>query len=270
MLIYCFTCGNKGLLDKVCPECGHAKMGFERNKVELNNNVDIITARKDDTLLSDEPSYVIPSNYQGVFWNKRKLENDNTEKLPERFDIPGKANDRLFVRFLDQLTKIDNIFKLNGVPDKSIYIIAPPGYSKTIFAYSCMQYALASGYSVAPMIDTIELKRLLILSAEKLDYKLYGKISYDDYITKDVVFITVTHTYYRYDAYSVLEELIGRRARLGLSTFIISRYSLETLYKWDKFNTIDSLKESVSKDSRKYPAVVMYCDFSKRGKGIIR
>ena len=123
-----------------------------------------------------------------------------------------------------------------------------------------MQYALANGYSVAPLIDTIELKRLLVLASEKLDYKLYSRFTYDDYMTSDVVFVTVTHTYYRYDAYSVLDELINRRARMGLATFIISRYTLKTLYKWDKYNSLDSLKNSNSKDNRKYPSVVAYVE----------
>ena len=158
------------------------------------------------------------------------------------------------------LTKIDGIFKEGGIPNKSVYIIAPPGYSKTVFAYSCMQHALANGYSVAPLIDTIELKRLLVLASEKLDYKLYGRFSYDDYMSSDVVFVTVTHTYYRYDAYSVLDELINRRARLGLATFVLSRYSLKTLYKWDKLGSLDSLKNSSSKDGRKYPSVVAYVE----------
>lgn len=72
--------------------------------------------------------------------------------------------------------------------------------------------------------------------------------------------MTVTHTYYRYDAYSVLDELINRRARLGLATFVLSRYSLKTLYKWDKLGSLDSLKNSSSKDGRKYPSVVAYVE----------
>lgn len=259
-LNYCFTCGNKGLLNKVCPECGHPKVSDTLSRLDKINNFDDLGAKTTDSISDTDSFKLIPDCYDGVFWSRKKIENDYTEKLPEKFDIPNASNDRLFVHFLDQLSKINNIFRQGGIPNKSVYIIAPPGYSKTIFAYSCMQYALANNYSVAPMIDTIELKRLLILAAENLNYKLYDKFSYDEYLTSEVVFITVTHTYYRYDAYSVLEEIINRRSRLGLSTFIISRYSLNTLYKWDKFNTLDSLKNSNSKDCRKYPAVVMYTD----------
>lgn len=257
---YCFTCGGAGLVGKVCPECGHSPAGARSSVIEKMDSFSQVKANTETTLVEESSAEIIQPAYRGVFWSRRKLENDNTEKLAEKFDLGDKKNDRLFVRFLDQLTKLDGIFRDGGIPNKSVYIIAPPGYSKTIFAYSCMQYAEASGYSVAPLIDTVELKRLLILASEKLEYKLYGKFSYDEYVSCDVVFVTVTHTYYRYDAYSALDELINRRARLGLATFIISRYSLNTLYKWDKYNSLDSLKNSFSKDGMKYPAVVAYAE----------
>lgn len=247
------------MVDKICPECGHAPAGSD-SKLSQMSSFSQVKANTETTLVEEGSAEIVQPAYKGIFWNRRILENDNTEKLPEKFDIAGRYNDRLFVRFLDQLTKIDGIFKEGGILNKSVYIIAPPGYSKTVFAYSCMQHALANGYSVAPLIDTIELKRLLVLASEKLDYKLYGRFSYDDYMSSDVVFVTVTHTYYRYDAYSVLDELINRRARLGLATFILSRYSLKTLYKWDKLGSLDSLKNSSSKDGRKYPSVVAYVE----------
>lgn len=247
------------MVDKVCPECGHAPAGSD-SKLSQMSSFSQVKANTETTLVEEGSAEIVQPAYKGIFWNRRILENDNTEKLPEKFDIAGRYNDRLFVRFLDQLTKIDGIFKEGGIPNKSVYIIAPPGYSKTVFAYSCMQHALANRYSVAPLIDTIELKRLLVLASEKLDYKLYGRFSYDDYMSSDVVFVTVTHTYYRYDAYSVLDELINRRARLGLATFVLSRYSLKTLYKWDKLGSLDSLKNSSSKDGRKYPSVVAYVE----------
>lgn len=247
------------MVDKICPECGHAPAGSD-SKLSQMSSFSQVKANTETTLVEEGSAEIVQPAYKGIFWNRRILENDNTEKLPEKFDIADRYNDRLFVRFLDQLTKIDGIFKEGGIPNKSVYIIAPPGYSKTVFAYSCMQHALANGYSVAPLIDTIELKRLLVLASEKLDYKLYGRFSYDDYMSSDVVFVTVTHTYYRYDAYSVLDELINRRARLGLATFVLSRYSLKTLYKWDKLGSLDSLKNSSSKDGRKYPSVVAYVE----------
>lgn len=255
--MYCFTCGGSGLVGKVCPECGHLEKGIKRRE-EIQLKAKEIKVTENTGEFS-----TIPDVYEGVFWQRNRLEKDHLEKLPEKFGIEGTGNDRMFEHWVNQLSKLDAIFSTGKIPNKSVYVVAPPGYGKTVFAYSCMQYALASGFSVAPMIDTVELKRLLLLAAENLDYKLYGKFSYDDWVGSDVVWVTVTHTYYRYQAYTALEELINRRARLGLSTFVVSRYSIDTLYKWDKFGSLDSLKNSESRDGRKYPAVLMYTE--KRG-----
>ena len=156
------------MVDKVCPECVHAPAGSD-SKLSQMSSFSQVKANTETTLVEEGSAEIVQPAYKGIFWNRRILENDNTEKLPEKVDIAGRYNDRLFVRFLDQLTKIDGIFKEGGIPNKSVYIIAPPGYSKTVFAYSCMQQALANGYSVAPIIDTIEQKKLIVLASEKLD-----------------------------------------------------------------------------------------------------
>lgn len=91
---------------------------------------------------------------------------------------------------MDQLEKINNIFVEKLLPQKSAFIIAPAGYSKMTFAYSCMQRALDAGFSVAPLLDTVELKRVLVLASENVHYKIDGRISYDDYIMADICFVT--------------------------------------------------------------------------------
>ena len=116
---YCFTCGGQGLVDCVCPECGHAPAGSS-SKLPKMDSFSQVKANTETTLVEEGSAEIIQSAYKGVFWNRRILENDNTEKLPEKFDIAGRYNDRLFVRFLDQLTKLDDIFKGGGVPNKSV------------------------------------------------------------------------------------------------------------------------------------------------------
>lgn len=252
---YCFTCGGEGLMDKVCPECGHeAKI----SSLNLSNRDDteIVLQKFSDEYAKGMP--IIPTKYQGILWNKNIMERDHADKLPEKFGSIEKKNDRNFVMFLDQLEKINYLFATGSVPGKSAIIIAPAGFSKETFAYSCMQRALDNDYSVAPLLDTTEVKRLLILASEKVDYKLYNSIKYDDYITSDVMFITVTHMYSRYESFSTIEEILNRRSRLGLSTFIISRYPLDDLYRWDKTDSLYAMKNSKSKDLQKLPAIIQY------------
>lgn len=252
---YCFTCGGEGLFDEVCPECGHPSK-LESINTSNRKESNIVVKKFTEEYSKGRP--LIPSKYQGVAWHRSILEKDNTDKLPSKYSDKSAPDDRMFIRYLDQLEKINYIFANGSIPGKSAIIIAPAGYSKETFAYSCMQRALEAGFTVAPLLDTTEAKRLLVLASERVDYKLYNTIKYDDYITSDVVFLSVTHMYNRFESYSIIEEILNRRSRLGLSTFILSRYPLDDIYRWDKSNSLEVMKNGKSNDMQKLPAVIQY------------
>lgn len=236
---YCFKCANHGFLDKVCPACGR-----EPTRVSMNFDV-----RKDTEEFVKKVSVAgIPALYQGVMWDAEILRDSKREK----------ERDISFDNFVKQLSKINDIFVSGLLPQKSAIIIAPAGYSKMVFAYSCLQRALDNGFSIAPIFDTVEIKRFLTLAGDNPNHKLYDSISYEDYIMADVLFATVTKLPSREWAYEALEELIDRRARKGLSTFVLSRFSLMDISKRDKSNQFSAIATSVSTDSLKYPAVIRY------------
>ena len=158
----------------------------------------------------------------------------------------------------EQLEKINGVFAGGQVPAKSAIIIAPAGYSKMVFAYSCMQHAATAGFSVAPILDTVELKRFLTLAGDNPQYKLYNKLTYEDYIMSDVLFVTVTKLPAHEWAYQSVEEILDRRTRKGLSTFVISRFSLAEISKKDYSNQFSAIALAMSADSMKYPAVIRY------------
>ena len=148
---------------------------------------------------------------------------------------------------------------VNGNPiAKSVYLFAPPRFGKEYLVFSCMQLALSHGLSVAPYLDTIELKRLLVLGGENPKYKLYGKINYDDYMISDVVFVRVTNTSYIRDSYNNLLELISRRSRMGKATYIISELTLNELTVNANPYIANSWSEvsSVGLNELKYPVVI--------------
>lgn len=235
---FCFKCGGKGFTDKVCSSCGKEPIKLY---IDLNeSNTDAFVEKIDE--------FGVPGKYRGVFWN--------AEILKKSFR--SLENDRMFQRYVDQLDKINRVFAEGVLSSKSAIIIAPAGYSKMTFAYSCMQRALDAGLSVAPFLDTCELKRLLVLSSENPNYKLFGKVSYDDYVMADVCFVTVSKLPVHEWAYNVIQELLDRRTRKGLSTFVISRFSLEEISKRDRSNQFGVLQTAVSQDDYKYPAVVAY------------
>lgn len=241
---YCFICGNNGFIDKVCPSCGREptlrSMNFEY---------------KQDTqdFVSKIDSFGIPEVYRGVIWDAEILKNSKQSLL----------NDYNFIRFVDQLQKINKVFASGVLTQKSAIIIAPAGFSKMTFAYSCMQRALDNDFTVAPLLDTNELKRLIFISSENTKYKLYDKISYDQYLTSDVMFITVTKLKQHEWAYEVIQEILDKRTRLGLGTFIISRFDLSEISRRDYSNSFEALADTVSNDAYKYPAVISYKRFTK-------
>ena len=81
----------------------------------------------------------------------------------------------------------------------------------------------------------------------------------------DVCFITVTKTEYRYDSYSTILEIIDRRARKGLATFIISRFDLKQLARRDYNKQFLAIRDYNGRDNDlKYPAIIQYWNFSSR------
>lgn len=238
---WCFTCGNEGFKDKVCPSCGR-KPRISSFNLEKRDSEDV------KEFVTKIDAFGVPDNYRGICWSKEVL-------LKTKSSL---HNDYNFVRYADQLEKIHGIFANGVISPKSAIIIAPADFSKMTFAFSCMQHALDHGLSVAPMLDTIELKRLLVLSAENPNYKLFGKISYDDYVMSDVCFVTVTKLKQREYAYETIQEILDRRTRRGLGTFILSRFDLDEISRRDYANQFEAITSSTAKDNYKYPAVVRY------------
>lgn len=236
---FCFLCGNLGFPDKACPSCGREptqkSMNFEFNE-------------SNDSFVDKIDSFGVPAMYRGVIWNSDIL----------RHDKPELSNDFVFDRFVKSLEKVNALFDKGILTNKSAIIIAPAGFSKMIFAYSCMQRAINKGFSVAPLLDTVELKRLIFLASENPKFKLYKKIDFDSYVMSDVCFVTVTKSQQKSWAYEIIQELLDLRARKGLGTFVLSRYELSEISQQDKSNSFDALASIDVHDDFKYPAIIRY------------
>lgn len=236
---YCFVCGGLGFLDKECPSCGKAA---RKKSFNLENREDSEEFVKAVELAG------IPEIYRGVIWDGEIL----------RSTKPEKEKDLSFDNYVKQLEKVSRTFASGRMPQKSAIIIAPAGYSKMTFAYSCMQMSVDNGLKVAPILDTVELKRFLTLAGDNPSYKIYGRMSYEEYIMSDVLFATVTKLPAYEWAYQAIEELIDRRSRKGLSTFVISRFGLGEISRKDYSNQFSAIATAVSNNGLKYPAVIKY------------
>ena len=233
----CFKCGDYGI-EGGCPKCGK----------DTNNMINLEAMTEVNAFADKCDESDIPHKFIGNLWNKSLVEIDQEQY----------ASNPSFKRFLSNCEKLHDSF-MNGNPiSTSLYLFSPPRFGKEYLVYSCMQLALNAGLKIAPYLDTIELKRLLILGGQNPNYKLYGKINYDDYMMADVVFVRVTNTSYVKDAYSILLELISRRSRLNRPTYIISELTLKELTKESNHFIANSWSDvsAVGLNKLKYPAVV--------------
>ena len=236
----CKTCGggyDPRFLDKPCPECGFMFNAQKKPKSVVS------------TETSAESPLCIPRHYKDKVWSKSVLLDD------KRNDV----NQNDLHKYANLLETIHNSFMKGKLPPRSAIIIAPPRYSKVTWAYSCMQVAEEKGLTVAPLLDTIELKRFLLLAPERPFHKIYKMMDYEEYVTADVCFITVTKSYKYQEAFSIILELLDIRSRKGLPTYIISRFSLNQLSGWDSNNHFLAIREDYyNEDPYKFPTICRY------------
>lgn len=234
----CPRCGNKGLPGG-CPSCKR-----DSNKIVLN------TVKERKAFIKKTKYALIPENYVGKLWNRQVLIDCH----------PELCND---VDFLQQTKILEDfyvIIKDKGiVPRASLFFSAPSQSSKWIFAYSCMQAALTHNLKVAPLLDNIEVQRFLYFSGQKPEYKLYGWLTYEDYIQSDILFVSITkldcHTY----AYTSISDLIARRARLGKPTFVISKWKIQEIAQDSRDSDYSLMIDNTGAGDRlKYPNFISF------------
>lgn len=242
---HCFKCGGEGFPDKVCPSCGREPRRLNLTSLPEKSVVRFVESTR---------HIKIPEEYVGLEWSADVFWRNHSDKVNS-----DGSKDRLLDHYVTQLQKIHDIFASGKLPGKGAIIVAPSTYSKVVWAYSCMQHALNNNYKVAPLLDTLEVHRIIVLGAENPKYKLYGEIDHDEYFMNDVMFITVTKTEYRKSSYSVIQEVLDRRSRKGFSTFVISRYPLEVLSQWDKTgNFMKIATHQLDENNKKVPAIITY------------
>ena len=207
----CGTCAGLGFLDRVCPECG-----FDGKSVPL-------TKQDVTSLVLELEKCNVPRNYFGKNWSSDIFWVSHN----------NSRGNRLVESYVSQLEKVHEIFSSGQLPNRSVLFLAPSGHSKLTWAYSCMQHALKAGFKVAPMLDTLEIKRLFILSSEMPSRVMTG-IDYETYISADVCFFTVIKSEQRRNSFSVIQDLLDKRNRRGLTTVGLSRYSISEISSWDR------------------------------------
>lgn len=236
-MISCFKCRDEGLVNG-CPDCG-----------KVFN--DIVVSKVSFDVTDDYLSNLIPEYYRGREFNQELLIDSHRE-----FE-----SDKSLIKYCKVLLNIQNIFKQGDVPKRSMIVISPPRFGKTIWSMSCNQIAHSNGKKTFPILDTRQLKRFLTMAVEKpkSDYIRGLSYSYEDFINADVVFVVIAKDESRYGAYLVMEQVLDMRGRNGKITYFLSEYSLRTLTYYDNDKTFKNLiSDSKSGDNCKYPILLEY------------
>lgn len=234
--IRCFVCRDEGKPGG-CPACGKVLYPNGQPAVEVTPE------------LLEEAKCPIPDTYMHRTWDSSILMNT----------FPELQKSRIFTQYVSQLDKIYNIFASGHLPNQSVMIIAPRRRAKLTFAYCCMKQALSYGYTVAPILDTSELKRLNILSADRYFSKELKELDYtiESIIDADVMFLTVDIDNFQ-SSYRTIDTFVNKRARRGKSTFILSRYTVEQISLTDYNDTFDSIIDKTRmQDKQKYLGLII-------------
>lgn len=228
----CYRCGGKGEYGG-CPVCGTNLSLGGKGAVAVTSEV--------------LDAHIIPKEYADVQWDKTILESTH----------PYKMNNADFINYINQTEKIFKIFQKGELPQQSAILIADRGMGKMTLAYVCMRYALQHGYSVCPILDNMQIKRISCLSSDNpKSYALYRQPSIEDILYKDVLFITIDKDNYA-TALRTVESIIDKRARVGNATFVLSRFGLDAMSQFEKKDSYLTLQESTRRfNNKKYPVIV--------------
>lgn len=228
----CLTCRDLGLPEG-CPSCGKTSVFNEPETIP-------VTEKKMDFVC-------IPEYYRDQKWSKETL-------LDTHKDAVSQV---LLEKYAETLDRIYNIFRSGAIPNKSFFVIAQRGMAKMTWAYSCMYEALRHKHTVMPIIDNTQFKRLNIISSDRISSKFLKDIDYtiEQYLSADVVFLTVDPDNFQ-SSYRTIDSLLSKRARLGLPTFVLSRFSVAQMSLLDYDNSFASIVSRQQQDRNKYVVII--------------
>lgn len=232
----CIVCRDKGRKGG-CPKCG-------RERPILANEFDEKVSRKDLDDLS------IPLHYYKNRWDKNILIND-------RADF---SEDDMFINYVKQLDACYSMIDKGELPNISVLVTAPAVYAKTTWAYSCIIRAREYGYNVVPIIDTAQMRRMLVINSERpTKENTYLGYSLSDYLDSDMLFLLVNRgTEYVY-AYETIVNILDIRSRRSKPTLIISDKSLRELSAFDKNKNLYNLTQGGSNvDPYRYAVLIEF------------
>lgn len=216
----CPSCGGKPFAGETCKVCDS---GAVLDKLFLTETV---PAEQKDALF-------IPTKYHSEKFQAHKLIENHT-------NLKDSKSFNKYVKYLDRILAQTETGSLQL---SSLYIHAPSGFGKETFAYTLLQVGMLAGLTVFPYLDLSEVSRLITAyeSGNRKD-DIVKSIGYSDVdlYTAELCVLKVPH-FDSLNSYKVMLAVIDRRARRGLPTIILSRYSYKYFTSFDTYKEVDGI-----------------------------
>ena len=169
-----------------CPICGNTGIKLDNTPCSCKIN--------EETIFSNVVCIDIPEQYQGILFNKDLVPLDCGAAYPE---------------FLQSVYDKITSFQMRH---KNLLICSPAGHSKTILAYSIIQYLFRKKMPVVPLYDIMEIRRIMS------DHDM-GKGDATDLYSAPYLFAKIPQDT-SFATYATIATLIDRRVRRGYSTIL--------------------------------------------------
>lgn len=200
-------------MDRYCPKCGNSGILLDGSPCDCRLTINVF---------NDSLSMVdVPDQYQGIYFDKRLI-------------CDGMSD--YYRSFMDEL--YNNIISMK-LKYKNYLICSPNRTSKTVMAYSALQFLFKRDIEVFPVYDLLEIKKITT------DMDLNRKQTYtvdnpEKILTVPYLFVKIPD-YLTNEVYQTMSVLVDRRTRRNTSTIFLYDGDLALLKKTDYQHLIDRL-----------------------------
>lgn len=200
--------------DSYCPICGNTGIDINNNICKCRLNIE---APLDDVTCLDVPAQYIGTAFSSLL-------------------VPSDLGDV----YCKKLQSIHDAIIMQKLRYHNIILCSPARHSKTILAYSCIQNLFRNNIPVFPLMDIMEIQRIV----SDIDYcrmSIFDIPEPERMYTVPYLFVKVPPAV-TYDTYNNMSMLLERRVRRGGSTIFLYNGTWGNLTSIDKRGTLKYLQ----------------------------
>lgn len=201
-------------MSSYCPKCGNTGVLIDGTPCDCKV--------RESSLFDDVSCLQIPETYRGIKFDGVMLPG-----------YMGEVYKNTLVSYYEQIVSLR--WKC-----KNLVICSPHQTGKSIFAYSAIQELFRMNVEVFPVLDILEIKRVM----QDIEYNRSQSLGFDnpqDLFTVSYLFVIMPPVT-NYDTYDTAAMLLSRRVRRGNSTIFLYEGVWEQLIYNDSKGSFKGLK----------------------------